>query len=60
MTREIMMCERCHVPMNCHAEKPTEPCTAEEARHAERGIGMIEEVHRCKQCGDTKSRRMVV
>ena len=59
MTREIMMCERCGVPMNCHAEKPTEPCTAEEARRAEKGL-LVEEVHHCKNCGDTRSRRMVL
>lgn len=42
---ETMICPRCGIAMNCHAEKPSEPRSAEEARAAERGAGMMEETH---------------
>jgi hypothetical protein len=61
MARDTMTCKQCGVPMNCHAEKPTDPQTADEARRAESGLGMVfEEIHRCPRCGDTQSRRMML
>jgi hypothetical protein len=45
--------------MNCHAEKPLEPQSAEEARAAETGAGVMEQVHECPHCGAIGSRRVV-
>lgn len=55
---ETMICPRCGIAMNCHAEKPSEPRSAEEARAAERGAGMMEETHCCPRCGAVGSRRV--
>jgi len=59
MARETMICSNDGTPMICHAEKPTDPRTAEEARQASLGV-MIEEVHRCPKCGNTASRRIAL
>ena len=46
--------------MNFHAEKPTDPRTPDEARAAETGIGVVEEIHACRQCGEIGSRRITL
>jgi hypothetical protein len=56
---EVMMCPKGHGPMNCHAEKPVEPRSVEEARAAESGVGSLEQVHECPLCGAVGSRRIV-
>jgi transcription elongation factor Elf1 len=55
---EIMMCAKCGIPMNCHAEKPVEPCDADETRAWERGEGPVEQIHTCPSCGAIDSRRL--
>lgn len=55
---ETMICPRCGAVMNCHAEKPVDPASAEEARAAERGVGILEETHYCPRCGAVASRRV--
>ena len=56
--REAMMCPNDGSVMNCHAEKPVEPRSYEEARAAEVGIGAMEQVHECPLCGMVMSRRV--
>jgi hypothetical protein len=55
---EAMICPRDGSAMNCHAEKPVEPRTPEEARAAESGAGAMEQVHECPLCGAVGSRRV--
>ena len=58
MNREPMMCPQCGIPMNRHADKPSEPRDAAEARQVETGLGvMIEAAHTCPGCGLNASRR---
>jgi len=56
---EAMICSRDGSVMNCHAEKPVEPRNAEEARAAESGAGVVEQVHECPRCGAVGSRRVL-
>ena len=52
-----MMCQRCGVAMNHHAEKLLDPRDAREAARMDPGMGgMIEEVHTCPECGEVASR----
>ena len=53
---ETMICPRCGSAMNCHAEKPCEPRSAEEARAAE----IMVETHYCPNCGAVASRRVTI
>jgi hypothetical protein len=55
---EAMMCPRCGTAMNCHAEKPVEPRSYQEARAADGGVGVVEQVHQCPRCGAVESRRV--
>jgi len=55
---ETMICPKCGAVMNCHAEKPVDPASAEEARTAEHGVGILEETHCCPRCGAVASRRV--
>jgi predicted RNA-binding Zn-ribbon protein involved in translation (DUF1610 family) len=55
--RDIMVCPRCGMDMICHAEKPVEPTSPEEAEN-EGPIGIIVvQVHLCVNCGNIASRR---
>ncbi|HKA25045.1 MAG TPA: hypothetical protein VKF80_08700 [Candidatus Eisenbacteria bacterium] len=56
---EPMLCPYGHGPMNCHAEKPVEPQSEEEARAAETGAGSVEQIHTCPKCGAIESRRVM-
>ena len=56
-----MICPHCGEEMNHHAEKLTEPTSAEEAKQVDPVMGgVIEEVHACAQCGTNESQRAVV
>lgn len=55
--RDIMVCPRCGMDMTCHAEKPAEPASREEAE-TEGPIGIIlVQVHLCLNCGNIATRR---
>ena len=52
-----MMCPVCRVAMNRHAERLVEPRdAAEAARMAPNLGGLIEESHRCPECGEGAAR----
>jgi len=57
---EVMICPNDGTAMNCHAEKPVDPQSLEEARAAETGAGVVEQVHECPRCGAVGSRRITV
>ncbi len=47
-----MICPRCGVEMNLHAEKVVDPTTLEMARRCDPGLdGVVEEMHSCPRCG---------
>ncbi len=47
-----MICPRCGVEMNQHAEKMVYPTTPEMARRADPALGgVVEEMHTCPRCG---------
>lgn len=56
---EAMICPRDGSVMNCHAEKPVEPRSPEEARATESGAVAMEQVHECPLCGAVGSRRVM-
>ena len=56
---QALICPQCRIPMNLHAEKPADPRSPEEARAAEVGAGVVEQVHTCPQCGGIGTRRIV-
>jgi hypothetical protein len=52
-----MICPRCKIPMNHHAEKLREPRDAPEAARMDARMGgVLEEFHSCPNCGMTSSR----
>jgi ribosomal protein S27AE len=52
-----MMCPRCGIAMNHHAEKLIEPRSAAEAKHVDAALGgLVEEMHTCPGCGGSGSR----
>ena len=52
-TSKPMMCPVCRVPMNRHAERLIEPRNAAEAARMDPRLGgVIEESHRCPECGE--------
>lgn len=59
MVQSKMICPRCGVEMNLHAQKIDYAATPEEelAVAAEELGGVLEEIHTCPACGDTESRR---
>jgi len=60
MTRNPMICPRCGIPMNHHAEKLVEPRDEDEARRSMTPFGgVIEEIHTCGRCGCVLSRAEV-
>jgi len=56
---EAMICPHDGSVMNCHAEKPVEPRSLDEARAAESGAGPLEQVHECPLCGAVGSRQVI-
>lgn len=53
-----MICPKCRVEMNHHAEKLVDPVNPEEAAQVDPALGgLIEEMHCCPGCGTTESRR---
>jgi ribosomal protein S27AE len=54
-----MVCTRCQVEMNRHAEKLVDATSPEEAARMDPVLGgIIEEVHACPECGHGGSRRL--
>jgi ribosomal protein S27AE len=56
--RKKLVCPKCGVEMNCHAEKVDyAAATAEDEVFDTEPGGVIEEFHTCPECGQTLSRR---
>jgi len=52
MNQSPIICTRCKIPMNHHAEKLVDPRNTEDALRATASFpGAIEEVHACPNCG---------
>jgi len=57
MGQNSMMCPRCEIPMNHHAEKIVEPRGEGEAQGSTGPFdGAIEEFHTCPRCGAVGAR----
>ena len=55
---EKMICPKCGVEMNCHAEKVDYAAGSAEGDAIDADIGeTVEEFHTCPKCGRTLSRR---
>ena len=47
-----MICPKCGVEMNQHAEKLVDPRSAEMAAHVDSALGgVVQEMHTCPRCG---------
>ncbi len=57
--RNKMVCPKCGVEMNQHAEKLVDPRSTQEAAHADPALGgLIHEMHSCPECGRTEARQV--
>lgn len=58
MATPKMVCKKCDVEMNHHAEKLVDPINRKEAAQMNPDLGgLIEEIHSCPDCGESESRR---
>jgi predicted RNA-binding Zn-ribbon protein involved in translation (DUF1610 family) len=58
MLENKMICPRCGVEMNRHAEKIDYTAALEEGEAVDEDTGgILEEIHTCPACGDTEMRR---
>ena len=58
MQKNKMICPKCGVEMNHHADKLVDPVRPEDMKHVNLALGgVIEEMHYCPRCGAVESRR---